>query len=193
MAGGVPQIGSSGQPATNNPFGSGSVIPYLQGAQNANQQFVNGKAVGPNNSLLSQYYNAAAAPMIQQFQQATDPSILGGAVQSGNLYGSAPQQNEYNAQTALAQGLGSLGAGIALPAYEQGQQLRQNAIFGAPSLAQAQYLPAQELGQVGAQQQQLQQSIMGWPFSALSGAAGLLGPATGGSGSVTVGGQGGLK
>jgi hypothetical protein len=177
----------------------GGVTPYLGQAQTQLGNIIGGQYLNPQtNQYLQAYYNAAAAPMIQQFQQATDPSILGGAVKSGNLYGSAPQQQEFNAQTALAQGLGNLGANIYEPAYQAERQLQQQAIGMEPQIAQSQYLPAQMLGQVGSQQQQLQQQIMGWPFSALSGAAGLVGPATGGTGQqvqigTTPGQSGGMK
>ena len=191
----IPNFASYGSPAIGGPGGQpgGSVLPYLSQAQNQNAATIGGQYLNPqSNQYLQQYYNAAALPMIQQYQNTTAPDILGGAVQSGNLYGSAPQQQMSNAQSGLAQGLGNLAANIYEPAYQQERQLQQNAIGQAPGLAQAQYLPAQMLGQVGGQQQQLQQQIMGWPYQNLSGAAGLLGPATGGAGSVTVGGQGGL-
>lgn len=174
----------------------GGVAPFLGGAMGQQGATIGGQYLNPQtNQALQSYYNAAAAPMIQQFQQATDPSILGGAVRSGNLGGSAPQQQEYNAQTALAQGLGNLGANIYEPAYQQERQLQQQAAQYAPQMAAGQYLPAQMLGQVGQQQQQLQQEIMKFPFSLLSGAAGLVGPGTGGAGGqITVGpSQGAMK
>lgn len=187
----------SGQPPTSQPVGGvtpapqtgGGVAPGLNQAWQQNQNIVGGANLNPStNTALQGYYNAAAQPLIQQFQQSTDPSILGNAVMTGNLHSSAPQQQESNAQTALAQGLGNLGANIYEPAYEQALGQQTNAINSAAGLAQAQYLPAQELAGVGSQQQQLQQSILGFPYQLLSGASGLVGPTTGGSG-VSIGTQ----
>lgn len=171
---------TQGQPAQQI---GGGVGPGLQNAQNQLQNTISGNMLNPQtNHYLQSYYNAAAQPLTQQFQQVTDPSILGNAVKSGNLFSSAPQQNEFNAQQALAQGLGNLGANIYEPAYQQERQLQQQAIGMEPGIAQAQYLPAQELMNIGNQQQQLQQSIQNYPLQLLSGMAGLIGPGTGGSG-----------
>ena len=199
---GAPPGGSTGQPPTGGVGGGsvggvnpaqqtgGGVAPGLNQAYQQNQNIVGGQYLNPqSNQYLQSYYNAAAQPLIQQFQQSTDPSILGNAVKSGNIYSSAPQQTESNAQTALAQGLGNLGANIYEPAYQQERQLQQQAINSAPGLASAQYLPAQELQGIGGQQQQLQQSIMNFPWQLLSGGAGLVSPGTGGTGTQISTGQ----
>lgn len=175
--------------ASPAPITGGGVAPFLGQAQQQLANTIGGQFLNPQtNQYLQAYFNAAAQPMTQQFQNVTDPSILGGAVQSGNLYGSAPQQQESIAQTALAQGLGNLAANIYEPAYQAERGFQQQAIGMEPGIAQAQYLPAEMLGQVGQQQQQLKQALLSWPFQALSGAAGLIGPATGMSGSqISVG------
>jgi hypothetical protein len=169
---------------TPAPQTGGGVAPGLNQAYQANQNIVGGANLNPStNQYLQSYYNAASQPLIQQFQQATDPSILGNAVMSGNLQSSAPQQQESNAQTALAQGLGNLGANIYEPAYETALGQQSNAIAAAPGLASAQYIPSQELAATGSQQQQLQQSVLSYPFQLLSGMAGLVGPGSGNAGS----------
>ena len=64
-----------------------------------------------------------------------------------------------------------------------------------PGMASAQYLPAQMLGQAGAQQQGLQQQIMNRPMNAFGGAAGLIPSLIGGSGTtqLKMGVSGGMK
>lgn len=177
-------------------LGAGGLPPYLAQGQNYLSSVLGGQYLNPqSNQYLQAYYNAAAAPMIQNFQQVTDPSILGNAVKSGNIYGSAPQQNEFNAQTALSQGLGNLAANIYEPAYMAERQMQQGAAGMLPGMAEAQYLPSQMLGQVGGQQQALQQAVMNWPMTALGFGAGLIPQLIGGSGTTTLrtGGSGGLK
>lgn len=191
-------VGGTALPQLTGNLGSSGVTPYLSTAQTGLTPFLTGQLLNPSsNQYLQQYYNAAAQPLIQNYQMATSPDILGGAVQSGNLYSSAPQQQQSTAQNQLANALGNLSANIYEPAYAQGLSATLQGISQEPSIAQSQYLPAQMLGQVGSQQQQLQQQIMNWPMQALSGASGLVGPTTGGAGGATSittpGSQGGMK
>jgi hypothetical protein len=187
-------IGPSYAPPTGtqpSPMTGGGVAPGLNTAYQANTNIAGGANLNPaTNPALQSYYQAAASPLIQQYQQATSPDILGNAVQSGNLFSSAPQQQQQNAQTALAQGLGNLGANIYEPAYQSALGQQSQAIAEQPALAQGQYIPSQELAGTGSQQQQLQQNILSYPMSLLSGLAGMVGPGTGSSGStISVGTQ----
>lgn len=175
---GTPQTGPGFTPMGNqqpSPFTGGGVNPFLQQMLQQQGQTIGGQYLNPqSNQYLQAYYNAAADPLIQQFKYATDPSILGGAVKSGNLFSSAPQQNEFNAQHALGQSLASLGAGIYEPAYMAERGLQQQAAMGAPQTAAGMYLPAEQLMGIGATQQQQQQKYMSAPFDLLSQYAGLI-------------------
>ena len=164
-------------------------------AQNANTAIASGANLSPStNQNLEQYYNAAAAPTIENYEQAVAPNILSNAVASGGLGSSGEEQAFTNAQNTLGQNLGNLAANIYEPAYETALGQQETAIGQAPALATAQYTPSTELNTVGTQQQQQQQNVLNTayanamaPYNALSTQAGLIGPLAGGSGSqVTV-------
>ena len=180
-------MGFTVQPqSTAAPMTGGGVTPFLNNAMNEQNAAINGAFSGPNN-LLTQYYNAAALPLVQNYQNATMPNIVGNAFNTGNVGSSAVGQQVTNANNSLAQGLGTLGADIAFPAYETGLGIQQGAAQNAGQTASNQYIPAMQLGQIGQQQQQEQQNYMSSPYNQLSGAAGLIGPASGGAGSIISG------
>lgn len=175
---------------------SGPEQQFLQGAQNQQAATISGQYVDPStNPELQSYYNAAALPMIQNYEQAIAPNILSNAVAAGGLGSSGSQQAFQNAQSSLAQGLGTLGANIYEPAYQQERQLQQQSALGASGTAGAQYLPGQELGGVGQQQQQQAQNVLGtgyqnlysqamFPYQALQMFGPMLGQAVGNAGTT---------
>lgn len=177
-------IASSGTPQTGftpmgnqqpSPFTGGGVNPFLEQMLRQQGQTIGGQYLNPqSNQYLQAYYNAAAQPMIEQFKFGTDPSILGGAVKSGNLFSSAPQQQESIAQGQLSRGLADLASGIFEPAYMAERQLQQQSALNAPGTAAGMYLPAQQLMNIGGQQQQQQQRYLSSPFDLLSQYSGLI-------------------
>lgn len=169
---------------------------YLGQSQGEQAATAAGQYLDPSsNQFLQSYYDAAAQPMIQNYQQAVAPNILQNAVASGGLGSSGTEQAFQNAQSSLAEGLGTLGANIYEPAYQQERQLQQSAQQNAPTMAGAQYLPAQQLLDVGQQQQQQQQNELNTqfgnqmrPYQMLQQAAGLISPLGGSGGSqISVG------
>lgn len=164
---------------------------------NANSLYASGAMLNPSsNPYLQSYYNAAALPMTQQFEFATDPSLMAQAQQAGVLDSSGFQQEQGLAQSALAQGLGNLGANIYEPAYQQGTQEQLGAAQNTGQQISNLYAPSQQLYNVGSTQQQQLQNTMNaqtanagqaanWPFNLLSQLGGALGQASGGGG-VTV-------
>jgi hypothetical protein len=113
--------------------GSMQTNQQLQGAAGSAMPMQNwlasGAAMNPQtNQYLQQYFNAAAQPMEQQFQQTIAPNLLQNAAQTGTLGSAGAAQGMQNAQTALSQGLGNLAAGIYEPAYSQGLTATQNAV-----------------------------------------------------------------
>ena len=127
---------------------TGDTQAALQAAQAANANIASGANLDPStNKYLQSYYNAAAQPVIQNFQQAIAPNILGNAVAAGGLGSSGTQQAFSNAESNLGQQLGNLSANIYEPAYQQGLAQQASAIGQAPGLAAGQYIPSQELGQ----------------------------------------------
>jgi hypothetical protein len=167
----------------------------LTSAQNANTAIASGANLSPStNQYLQQYYNAAAAPTIENYEQAVAPNILSNAVASGGLGSAGEEQAFTNAQNTLGQNLSNLAANIYEPAYETALGQQATAIGQAPALASGQYIPSTQLNTVGTQQQQQQQNVLNTayanamaPYNALSTQAGLISPLAGGSGSqVTV-------
>lgn len=190
---------------------AGGTQPFLNAAQQQQMQTLQGQYLNPSsNQYLQDYYNAAAAPMTQQYQQAIAPNILQSAAQTGTLGSAGTQQAFQNANTSLSQGLGNLAANIYEPAYQQERGMQQSAAQGAGNTASSQFIPSQELqqsGQIGQNQAQnvLQTGYQNantaamWPFQELQMLGQGLGTAGGNAGtSITTGtssmpGQGGMK
>lgn len=110
-----------------------------------------------NNPLLAQYFSAAATPVTGQMNAA--------ALKSGNF-------GSYGTQAALGNTLGNMAANIYEPAWNQQEQLRQNAAYMSPYLMQAGYYPAQQLMQYGGAEQQQAQNVLNTGFQNLYGFAG---------------------
>jgi hypothetical protein len=111
--------------------------PTIAAAQAANQNIISGANLNPSsNPALQAYLQAGMTPMIQNYEQAIAPNIVANAVGSGGLGGSGESQAFQNAQSALAQGLGTYTSGVIEPAYEAGLSQQQQAIQTAPSLLQ---------------------------------------------------------
>ena len=127
------------------------------------------------NPWLSQYYKQAALPMQQQFQNSIQPSMMAEAERAGAMDSSGFNAQQGLAQSGLAQGLGTLGANIYEPAWQQGEQLQQNAQQMLPGMVSSMYGPGQQLYAIGQQQMQ-------YPFALLSELGGAIGQAGGGTG-----------
>lgn len=178
---------------------TGGAQGLLNTAMGTEGSFAGGSLLNPNNPYLADYFNSAAFPLTQQYEQTIAPNILQQAAQTGTLGSAGMNQAFGNAEAGLGQGLGTLGAGIYEPAYEQGLNLTQQAITGAPGVAQGSYIPSQELMQSGQVGQTQGQNVLNaaynnlygqanWPFQALSMLGGALGQAGGGAGSsVSIG------
>ena len=169
-------------------------------AQNANTAIAGGANLNPQtNQYLQQYYNAAAQPVIQNYEQAVAPNILSNAVAAGGLGSSGTEQAFSNAQSQLGQQLGNLSANIYEPAYETALGQQTAAIGQAPGLATAQYTPSEMLTGIGGQQQQQAQDVLQtgyqnqtqqamWPYTALQMFGPTIGQAIGNAGTtVTTG------
>lgn len=180
-----------------------AVSAQTPGAQNlvnsAQQQQLNtiaGQYLNPSsNPELSAYADAAGQNLMQQYQQTTAPNILGNAAETGTIGSAGMNQAFGNANTSLAEGLGTLDANIYEPAYESAAQQQQTAAQNAGNTATAQYVPAgQEAasGQIGQTQAQnvLQagynnaNAAAQAPYSELSYLGNALGLASGGTGST---------
>jgi hypothetical protein len=146
--------------AMNNLSGIGGMLGGIGGVgsgalpgMNTLSDFASGKYLSPStNPNLQAYYNAAAAPMTQQFQNAIAPEIMANAAQTGSVGGTGATTAMNQAQFGLGQGLSNLAAGIYEPAYMQGQQLQQGAAstMGQLGLGQGQLQLGQQQNQISA-------------------------------------------
>lgn len=144
------------------------------------------------NPYLEATYNAAAAPVVQQFRDATEPGIQAEFENAGSFGGSAQNQAESIAQQNLGNTLQNLATNIYGGNYEQERQNQISQEGVIPGLVNASFAPATELMNIGAQQQQLGQETLNtslqnaenqynWPFQLLGQLGAALPTAVGGA------------
>lgn len=156
--------------------------PLLQQAQQAYQTSlgqVGQTAAGGflnANPYQQQMMEAATRPLTQQFSQAVLPGISSLYSKSGRLGSGAMERALGTATEAYGRSLGDITANIAGTQYQQERGLQQQAqlqqaqLAGfAPQFYGQQFLPAQTLAQVGAQQeaivaQPLQEQLARYQF-----------------------------
>jgi hypothetical protein len=145
-----------------------------------------------SNPYLEATFNAAAAPVTQQFRDATEPGIQAEFARAGSFGGSAQNQAEGIAQQNLGNTLQNLATNIYGGNYQQERQnqIRQQGLV--PGLLDATFTPAQELMNIGGIQQQFGQQTLdttlqnlkdqyNWPFQILGQLGAALPTAVGGS------------
>lgn len=156
--------------------------PSLQAAQNAYLQSYGGlanTAAGgflQGNPYQQQMVEAAARPLMQQYSNQVLPGIASLYSKSGR-YGSGAMQNALGQATeSYGRALGDVSYDIVGKQYEQERARQQQAMMGLTNIAQAapsiygqQYLPSQQLAQVGAQReaiaaQPLQEAMQRYSF-----------------------------
>ncbi len=137
--------------------------PVLQQAQQAYQQALGGIGATASGGFLqgSPYQQAAmqaaTRPLEQQFSQQVLPSIASLYSKSGR-YGSGAMQNALTGATeTYGRALGDITSTMANQQYMAERGLQQQAQLGqaqlaglAPSIYSQQYIPSQQLAQVGA-------------------------------------------
>lgn len=142
--------------------------PTLQGAQQAYQQALGGVGFTAGGGFLQgspfrdMAIQSAVRPLMQQFEQTTLPGIQSAFSRAGR-YGSGAQERAIGQATeATGRAIGDISSQIAAADYarERGLQeqalARQAGLAGlAPEFYQQQFLPAQQLAQVGAAREQI--------------------------------------
>jgi hypothetical protein len=137
--------------------------PVLQQAQQAYQQALGGIGATAAGSFLgsnpyqAQMMQAATRPLEQQFSGQVLPQIASLYSKAGR-YGSGAMQNALTGATeSYGRALGDVTSNIAGQQYQAERGLQQQAQLGqaqlaaaAPSIYSQQYLPSQQLAQVGA-------------------------------------------
>ena len=128
--GALPQIGKVGQGTLtqSGQIGRNMLSQGNQAGQNILNEAQNygNQIMSQQNPYLAKYANAAALPMIQNYQNAIAPNLLANFASNGTVGGSGQQQAFGLAESGLAQGLGNLNASIYEPAWAQSQQLAAN-------------------------------------------------------------------
>jgi len=145
---------------------AGGAQRFLNEAQAQQAATAGGAYLGPN-PYLDEYYRSAAQPMISEYQSAVAPNIVADAVRSGGIGGTGEQAQFDTAQSALATGLGTLGANIYEPAYQFERGAQEQAAQGAGNVAGAQFIPSQELMQSGSTGQNQAQNILNTAYQNL--------------------------
>ena len=154
----------------------------LQSAQNAYMQSYGGlsnTAAGgflQGNPYQQQMVEAATRPLVQQYSNQILPGIASLYSKSGR-YGSGAMQSALGQATEqYGRALGDVSTNIVGTQYDQERARQQQAMMGLTNLAQAapsiyaqQYLPSQQLAQVGAQReaiaaQPLQEAMQRYSF-----------------------------
>jgi hypothetical protein len=106
---------------------------------------------------------SATRPLMQQFEQSTLPAIQSAFSRAGR-YGSGAQTRAIGqAQEATTRAIGDISGQLAAADFARERQLQQQALGQEIAAAQlspqffgAQFLPSQQLAQVGAAQEQIQ-------------------------------------
>jgi hypothetical protein len=156
--------------------------PTLQTAQNAYMQSYGGlanTAAGgflQGNPYQQQMIAAATRPLMQQYSDQVLPGIASLYSKSGR-YGSGAMQGALGQATEqYGRALGDVSANIVGTQYDQERARQQQAMMGLTNIAQAapsiygqQYLPSQQLAQIGAQReaiamQPLQEAMSRYSF-----------------------------
>jgi hypothetical protein len=140
--------------------------PVLEQAQQAFQSSLGGIGQTAQGGFLNanpyqaQMMQAATRPLEQAFSQQVLPGISSLFSKSGRLGSGAMERALGTATEGYGRALGDITSNIAGTQYQQERGLMQQAQLGQAALAQAapsiygqQFLPAQALGQVGAQQE----------------------------------------
>jgi len=140
--------------------------PLLQQGQQAFTQALGGIGQTAGGGFLmgspfqQQAIQAATRPLQQQFEQSTLPAIQSAFSRAGR-YGSGAQARAIGqAQEATARAIGDVSTGIAYQDYARERGLQQQAqaqqaalAAAAPAIYSQQFLPSQQLAQIGAQRE----------------------------------------
>lgn len=138
--------------------GNSGILNTAGGVANATAR---GDYLDPStNPYLASTFQAAADPVMRNFQTAVAPGIDGGRVAAGR-YGSGAWTNmQQGAQTALGQTLGGLATNIYGGNYQQERDRQMGAVNNAGNTFQQGFLPAQALATIGQQQDARSQDVL---------------------------------
>lgn len=142
--------------------------PLLQQAQQAFGQSLTGVGQTAGGAFLGgspfrdQMIQAATRPLMQQFEQSTLPALQSAFSRAGR-YGSGAQERAIGQATeATGRAIGDISSQIAAQDYNreralqvQAQQQQAALAAAAPSIYGQQFIPSEQLAQIGAAREQL--------------------------------------
>lgn len=134
--------------------------PLTASAQNQLTQTMNGDYLAGNNPYLTNAFNAAAAPVMRNFNENVLPGVTSQFASSGRT-NSGLHQNAINSATqGLNDSLTNMAGNMAYQNYSGERENQMRGMLFAPQLAQQDYYDINQLGAVGSiREQQLQNLI----------------------------------
>jgi len=136
---------------------AGGVAPTLGAGQQNIQDVLQGQFLNSNPFLDAMFRNASSN-MVNQYQQTTAPSLISEALRAQAYGGTGMEETQQFNQFSLGQNLNNLAAQIYGGNYAQERQNQMQALGQLPGVAQAQFMPAQQVLGAGTLEQQQQQS-----------------------------------
>jgi hypothetical protein len=140
----------------------------LQAAQESYMRGMGGLGATASGAFLmgnpyqQQMIQAATRPIMQQFEEQTLPGIAGGFSQAGRYGSGAMERALGRAAETTARAIGDVSTNIAFQDYGAERGRQQQAILGqitaaqvAPQIYGQQFLPSQQLAQIGAAREQI--------------------------------------
>lgn len=140
----------------------------LQAAQESYMRGLGGLGATASGAFLmgnpyqQQMIQAATRPIMQQFEEQTLPGIASGFSGAGRYGSGAMERALGRATESTARALGDVGTNIAFQDYSAERGRQQQAILGqitaagqAPQIYGQQFLPSQQLAQIGAAREQI--------------------------------------
>ena len=140
----------------------------LQAAQESYMRGLGGLGATASGAFLAgnpfqqQMIQAATRPIMQQFEEQTLPGIASGFSQAGRYGSGAMERALGRATESTARAIGDVSTNIAFQDYGAERGRQQQAILGqitaagqAPQIYGQQFLPSQQLAQIGAAREQI--------------------------------------
>jgi len=133
--------------------------PLVPAAQAQQLNTIGGDYLSAGNPYFAKMMSAAAAPVISEYNKATQ-NLNSTAAQSGRYGSNAQAQMQSDATTNLANALSRRGAELAYGNYGAERGFQNQAVSNAPQLAMADYQDINQLAQIGQTEEQYAKDIL---------------------------------
>jgi hypothetical protein len=133
--------------------------PLVPAAQKQQLSSIQGDYLSAGNPYFAKMMSAASAPVISEYNKATQ-NLNSTAAQSGRYGSGAQAQMQSDASTNLANALSRRGAELAYGNYGAERGFQNQAVSNAPQLAMADYQDINQLAQIGQTEEQYAKDIL---------------------------------